>query len=104
MKYYKIFRTGSLILGLWFLVSAVYVILSGFEKFDCCAMDVEGYGAYTLTQWLIDAKNEPLLGACLCDGKNLPTTVRIIPVDLIAGTALFLGVFGYLQIKTVSKE
>lgn len=102
MKNFKLHRTGSLVLGLWLLASSLYVIISGFEKFDCCALNVEGYGVYTLIQWLIDAKNAQFID-CHCDLKNVTNTFFIIPIDLMVGSLSFVGVFGYLQYNSKIK-
>ena len=95
-----------LILFAWTLVSAAYVIFAKFEKFNCCAIEVDGYRIGTFVQWIYDAKYAPVVD-CFCDGKNLPTTFWIIPIDIIAVSVLALVVFVYVQFfwkRKVEKE
>lgn len=96
MNKFKLWRGTSLILFAWTLVSAVYVIFAKFEKFDCCAIEVSGYKLYPLIQWIYDAKYASLVD-CHCDGRNLPITFWIIPIDVIVVSILALGVFVYVQ-------
>jgi hypothetical protein len=103
VKNFKLFRTGSLILALWLFIANLYIVFSGFEKFDCCASNVEGYGLYTFIGWLIDARLAPLMD-CACDLENLTTTFYIIPIDLIILDLLFWCVFIYFQFFKKDKK
>lgn len=96
MKKFKLWRNTSLILFAWTLVSALYIVLAKFEKFNCCALEVDGYRIYPLIQWIYDAKYAPVVD-CFCDAKNLPTTFWIIPIDIIIVSVLALVAFVYIQ-------
>jgi len=85
-----------LIFGTWSLASFFYIVISKFERWDCCALETKGFRAFTLVQYLIEIRNSKLVD-CVCDISNLPLTYYIVPIDLLVLTLVFLGIFAYLQ-------